>query len=64
MIEAMVLGGHGDTMVPLTSCTSVAGIPVSQLLPPARLEEMVRRVRDGGAGVAAARATGPAPAGT
>ena len=36
-ISAMLLGGHGDTMVPLLSCVSVGGIPVSQLIPPERL---------------------------
>lgn len=48
-ISAMLLGGHGDTMVPLPSCTSVGGIPVTQLIEPNRLEELVQRARDGGA---------------
>ncbi len=52
-VSAMLLGGHGDTMVPLPSCTSVAGIPITQLLAPARLEEIVQRVRDGGAEIIA-----------
>jgi malate dehydrogenase len=47
-IQAMVLGGHGDSMVPLLSCTSVGGIPVTQLIGPARLAELVKRTRDGG----------------
>ncbi len=48
-VSAMLLGGHGDTMVPLSSCTSVAGVPVTQLIDGARLEKIVRRVREGGA---------------
>ena len=46
--QAMVLGGHGDSMVPLLSCTSVGGIPVTQLIPSNRLAEIVKRTRDGG----------------
>ncbi|MGE5744120.1 MAG: malate dehydrogenase, partial [Gemmatimonadota bacterium] len=48
-IQAMVLGGHGDTMVPLVSYTTVSGIPVSQLLDQATLEAIVTRTRNGGA---------------
>jgi malate dehydrogenase len=48
-VSAMLLGGHGDSMVPLSSCTSVGGIPVSQLINPQRLEEIVQRTRQGGA---------------
>jgi malate dehydrogenase len=47
-IQAMVLGGHGDSMVPLLSCTSVGGIPVTQLIHSNRLAEIVKRTRDGG----------------
>ena len=47
-VQAMVLGGHGDSMVPLISCTTVSGIPVSQLIDAKRLEEIVQRTRDGG----------------
>jgi malate dehydrogenase len=47
-VHAMVLGGHGDTMVPLTRLSSVGGIPIGQLIPSARLEEIVQRTRDGG----------------
>jgi malate dehydrogenase len=50
-ITGFVLGGHGDTMVPVTSYTNVAGIPVSQKIGAARLEEIVQRTRDGGAEV-------------
>src|ERR671937_119460 len=48
-IQAMVLGGHGDTMVPLISYTAVSGIPVTQLLSRAQLEPIVDRARNGGA---------------
>lgn len=48
-VEAYVLGGHGDSMVPLRGVTSVAGVPVGRLLAQARLEEIVQRTRDGGA---------------
>src|SRR6476661_2451992 len=50
-VTGFVLGGHGDTMVPITSYTNVAGIPVSQKIESARLEEIVQRTRDGGAEV-------------
>ena len=48
-VAAYVLGGHGDTMVPLTRFTTVAGVPVSNLIPPERLAQIVQRTRDGGA---------------
>src|SRR5439155_291748 len=48
-IQAMVLGGHGDTMVPLVSYTTVSGIPVGQLLDQATLDKIVQRTRNGGA---------------
>jgi malate dehydrogenase len=47
-ITALLLGGHGDDMVPLTRYTSVAGIPVTQLIPEPRLSEIVARTRMGG----------------
>jgi malate dehydrogenase len=47
-IQALLLGGHGDDMVPLPRYTSVAGIPVTQLIPPKRLDEIVQRTRGGG----------------
>jgi malate dehydrogenase len=59
-VSAMLLGGHGDTMVPLPSCTSVAGIPIAQLLDAARLEQIVQRVRDGGAEILSLLKTGSA----
>lgn len=59
-VSAMLLGGHGDTMVPLLSCTSVGGIPVSQLVPADRLEKIVQRTRDGGAEIVGLLKTGSA----
>jgi len=50
-VTGFVLGGHGDTMVPVVSYTNVAGIPVTQKIEPDRLEEIVQRTRDGGAEV-------------
>jgi malate dehydrogenase len=50
-VTGFVLGGHGDTMVPVVSYTNVAGVPVNQLLSDERLEEIVQRTRDGGAEV-------------
>jgi malate dehydrogenase len=44
-----VLGGHGDTMVPLARYSTVAGIPITELIAPARLEQLIQRTRDGGA---------------
>ena len=59
-IQAMVLGGHGDTMVPLISYTTVSGIPVSQLLDRAKLDQIVTRTRNGGAEIVAFLKTGSA----
>ena len=59
-IQAMVLGGHGDSMVPLTSTASVSGIPVQQLIAPDRLEELVDRTRHGGAEIVNLLKTGSA----
>ncbi|MDQ6887772.1 MAG: malate dehydrogenase [Gemmatimonadota bacterium] len=59
-IQAMVLGGHGDTMVPLISYTSVSGIPVTQLLDRKRLDEIVDRTRNGGAEIVKHLKTGSA----
>ena len=59
-IQAMVLGGHGDTMVPLVSYTTVSGIPVSQLLDQATLTKIVERTRNGGAEIVAFLKTGSA----
>ena len=54
------MGGHGDTMVPLRTCTSVGGIPISQLLPAARLEEIIERTRKGGGEIVSLLKTGSA----
>jgi malate dehydrogenase len=48
-VTAFVLGGHGDTMVPLARYSTVAGIPITELIAPARLEQLIQRTRDGGA---------------
>lgn len=59
-IQAMVLGGHGDTMVPLVSYTTVSGIPVTQLIDQAKLDAIVDRARNGGAEIVAHLKTGSA----
>jgi malate dehydrogenase len=59
-IQAMVLGGHGDTMVPLVSYTTVSGIPVTQLMEKSKLEEIVNRTRNGGAEIVSFLKTGSA----
>jgi len=59
-VQAHVLGGHGDTMVPLTELTTVAGRPVAQLIPAERLEQIVQRTRDGGAEIVSLLKTGSA----
>lgn len=59
-IQALVLGGHGDTMVPLVSYTSVSGIPITQLIEPERLEALIERTRKGGAEIVGHLKTGSA----
>ncbi|HEY4217583.1 MAG TPA: malate dehydrogenase [Gemmatimonadaceae bacterium] len=59
-IQAMVLGGHGDTMVPLISYTSVSGIPITQLIDKAKLDAIVDRTRSGGAEIVKHLKTGSA----
>jgi malate dehydrogenase len=59
-IQAMVLGGHGDTMVPLVSYTTVSGIPVAQLIAADKLAAIVDRTRNGGAEIVAFLKTGSA----
>ena len=59
-ISAMLMGGHGDTMVPIASCTSVGGIPVQQLISNERLAEIVQRTRVGGAEIVSLLKTGSA----
>jgi malate dehydrogenase len=50
-VTGFVLGGHGDTMVPVVSFSNVAGIPIRQRLDDSKIEEIVQRTRDGGAEV-------------
>ena len=59
-IQAMVLGGHGDTMVPLISYTTVSGIPVTQLMDRKTLDAIVDRTRNGGAEIVKFLKTGSA----
>ncbi|MCX5755212.1 MAG: malate dehydrogenase [Gemmatimonadetes bacterium] len=59
-IQAMVLGGHGDTMVPLISYTSVSGIPITQLMAKDKLDAIVDRARNGGAEIVKFLKTGSA----
>jgi malate dehydrogenase len=59
-IQAMVLGGHGDTMVPLISYTSVSGIPITQLMDKSELDAIVDRTRSGGAEIVKHLKTGSA----
>src|SRR5436190_5812962 len=59
-IQAMVLGGHGDTMVPLVSYTNVSGIPVTQLMDRGKLDAIVDRTRNGGAEIVKHLKTGSA----
>lgn len=59
-VSAMLLGGHGDTMVPLLSCASAGGIPVTQLLSKEKLAEIIQRTRDGGAEIVKLLKTGSA----
>jgi malate dehydrogenase len=59
-IQAMVLGGHGDTMVPLISTTTVSGIPITQFLDQPTLDKIVDRARNGGAEIVAHLKTGSA----
>ncbi|TWU00342.1 malate dehydrogenase [Botrimarina colliarenosi] len=59
-ISALLMGGHGDTMVPLASCTSVGGIPISQLLSQDKLDAIIDRARKGGAEIVGLLKTGSA----
>jgi len=59
-VSALLMGGHGDTMVPIPSCTSVGGIPVTQLIDRKRLNEIIQRTRDGGAEIVSLLKTGSA----
>ncbi|HPR63132.1 MAG TPA: malate dehydrogenase [Thermoanaerobaculia bacterium] len=59
-VQAFVLGGHGDTMVPLVRYTSVAGIPISELIPQERIDAIVERTAKGGGEIVALLKTGSA----
>jgi len=59
-VTAFVLGGHGDTMVPLPRYSTVAGIPITELMDKAALERLVQRTRDGGAEIVKYLKTGSA----
>ncbi len=59
-VHAMLMGGHGDTMVPLPRYSSVSGIPVTQLIPRDRLEQIIERTRKGGGEIVNLLKTGSA----
>src|SRR5437667_4308928 len=59
-VQAYVLGGHGDTMVPLSRMCTVAGVTIAQFLPAERIEQIVQRTRDGGAEIVKLLGTGSA----
>jgi len=59
-VTAFVLGGHGDTMVPLARYSTVAGIPITELIPKDRLDAIIQRTRDGGAEIVKYLKTGSA----
>lgn len=59
-VEALVLGSHGDEMVPVISSATVGGVPLTSLLPPEKIEALVRRTRQGGAEIVGLLKTGSA----
>jgi malate dehydrogenase len=59
-VQALLLGGHGDDMVPLKRYTFAGGIPITQLIKPDRLEEIIKRARNGGAEIVGLLKTGSA----
>ena len=59
-VQAFVLGGHGDSMVPLPRYSTVAGIPITELMPPDRIDALVERTRNGGAEIVGLLKTGSA----
>jgi malate dehydrogenase len=59
-VSALLMGGHGDTMVPMPTCTSVGGIPIRRLLSEDKLQAIVQRARDGGAEIVGLLKTGSA----
>src|SRR5258705_1905112 len=59
-VQAMVLGGHGDSMVPLPRFTTVSGVPIGELLPADRIAAIAQRTREGGAEIVKLLKTGSA----
>jgi malate dehydrogenase len=59
-VQGFVLGGHGDTMVPVPRYTTVAGIPVTELLPKEQLDQIIKRTANGGAEIVSLLKTGSA----
>ena len=59
-IQALVLGGHGDTMVPLPRFSTVAGVPITEMMSPERIEALAIRTRNGGAEIVSLLKTGSA----
>ena len=59
-VHALVLGGHGDTMVPLPRFSTVSGVPITELMPPDRIDALVKRTRTGGAEIVGLLKTGSA----
>jgi malate dehydrogenase len=59
-VNAFVLGGHGDTMVPLPRYTTVCGVPITEILPKEKIDEIVKRTANGGAEIVALLKTGSA----
>jgi malate dehydrogenase len=59
-VQAYVLGGHGDSMVPLSRLCTAGGVPISELIPAERIEQIVQRTRDGGAEIVKLLGTGSA----
>jgi len=59
-VQALVMGGHGDTMVPLPRFTVVAGVPITELMSPETIERLVKRTREGGAEIVSYLKTGSA----
>jgi malate dehydrogenase len=59
-VHALVLGGHGDTMVPLPRFSTVAGVPITEMMTPERIDALVTRTRSGGAEIVGLLKTGSA----
>ncbi len=59
-VEAFVMGGHGDEMVPIPRYSTVGGIPITEILPPEKIEAIVARTRDGGGEIVRLLKTGSA----